>query len=120
MADVNFQWDKKGWLLPEITKNATRNEIEICQVQELHKEIKQNLNAIQYEELTPTLQNVAYKTIVNNVNERYEVMNIYYEHLQEVYDIVWRDTSDKEGKNFTGNPGESIWNDHRNKYKQKK
>ena len=62
------------------------------------KEIKQNLNAIQYEEPTPTLQNVAYKMIVNNVNEWYEVMNIYYEHLQEVYDIVWRDTSDKEGK----------------------
>ena len=62
------------------------------------KEIKQNLNAIQYEEPTPTLQNVAYKMIVNNVNEWNEVMNIYYEHLQKVYDIVWRDTSDKEGK----------------------
>ena len=36
--------------------------------------------------------------IVNNVNEWNEVMNIYYEHLQKVYDIVWRDTSDKEGK----------------------
>ena len=37
--------------------------------------------------------------IVNNVNEWYKVMNIrYYEHLQEVYNIVWSDTSDKEGK----------------------
>ena len=37
--------------------------------------------------------------IVNNVNEWYEVMNIrYYEHLQEAYDIVWSDNSDKEGK----------------------
>ena len=63
------------------------------------KEIKQNLNTIQYEERTPTLQNAGYKMIVNNVNEWYEVMNIrYYEHLQEVYDIVWCDTSDKDGK----------------------
>ena len=37
--------------------------------------------------------------IVNNVNGWYEVMNIrYYEHLQDIYDIVWSDTSDKEGK----------------------
>ena len=63
------------------------------------KEIKQNLNAIQYEEPTPTLQNAACKMIVNDVNEWYEVMNMrYYEHLQEVYNIVWSDTSDKEGK----------------------
>ena len=33
------------------------------------KEIKQNLNAIQFEEPTPTPQNAAYKMIVNNVNE---------------------------------------------------
>ena len=34
--------------------------------------------------------------IVNKVNELYKVMNIrYYEHLQEIYDIVWSDTSDK-------------------------
>ena len=46
------------------------------------KETKQNHNAIQYEEPTPTLQNAAYKMIVNNVNEWYEVMNIrYHEHL---------------------------------------
>ena len=62
------------------------------------KEIKQNLNAIQFEEPTPTPQNAAYKMIVNNVNEWYKVMNIRYEHLQEVYDVVWSDTSDKEGK----------------------
>ena len=63
------------------------------------KEINQNLNAILYEEPTPTLQNAAYKMIVNNVNESNKVMNIRYnEHLQEVYNIVWSDTSDKEGK----------------------
>ena len=34
--------------------------------------------------------------IVNKVNELYKVMNIrYYERLQEIYDIVWSDTSDK-------------------------
>ena len=60
------------------------------------KETKQNLNAIQYEEPTLTLQNAAYKMIVNKINELYKVMNIrYYEHLQEIYDIVWSDTSDK-------------------------
>ena len=63
------------------------------------KETKKNHNAIQYEEPTPTLQNAAYKMIVNNENEWYEVINIrYYEHLQEIYYIVWSDTSDKEGK----------------------
>ena len=63
------------------------------------KETKQNHNAIQYEEPTPTLQNAAYKMIVNNENEWYEVINIgYYEHLQEIYYIAWSDTSDKEGK----------------------
>ena len=63
------------------------------------KETKQNLSAIQYEEPTQTLQNAAYKMIVNKVNKLYEVMNIrYYEHLQEIYDIVWHNTSDKEGK----------------------
>ena len=37
--------------------------------------------------------------IVNNVNESNKVMNTRYnEHLQEVYNIVWSDTSDKEGK----------------------
>ena len=46
------------------------------------KETKQNHNAIQYKEPTPTLQNAAHKMIVNNVNEWYEVMNIrYHEHL---------------------------------------
>ena len=35
-----------------------------------------------YDEPTPTLQNAAFKMIVNNVNEWYELMNIrYYEHL---------------------------------------
>ena len=65
------------------------------------KEIKQNLNAIEFEEPTPTPQNAAYKMIVNNVNEWNKVMNIrYYEHLQEVYDIAWSDTSDKKGKSL--------------------
>ena len=46
------------------------------------KEIKQNLNAIQYEETTPSFQNAEYRLIVNNVHEWYEVMTIrYYEHL---------------------------------------
>ena len=46
------------------------------------EETSQNHNAIQYEEPTPTLQNTAYKMIVNNVNEWFKVMNIrYYEHL---------------------------------------
>ena len=37
--------------------------------------------------------------IVNNVNEWYKVMNMRsYEHLQEIYGIVWSDTSDKKGK----------------------
>ena len=63
------------------------------------KEIKQNLNAIQFEEPTPTPQNAAYKMIVNHVHEWNKVMNIrYYEHLQEVYDIAWSDISDKKGK----------------------
>ena len=63
------------------------------------KEIKQKQDAIQYEEPTPRLQNAPYKMMVNNVIEWYEVMNIrYYEHLQEIYGIVWSDTSEKEGK----------------------
>ena len=33
------------------------------------KEIKQKHIPIQYEEPTPTLQNAAYKMVVNNVNE---------------------------------------------------
>ena len=46
------------------------------------EETKQNLNAILYEEPAPTLQNAAYKMIVNKVNEWFEVMNIrYYKHL---------------------------------------
>ena len=86
MVDVNFEWHKKSWLLPGITKNTEkkwdRNLPSIGITHFKKEETKQNHNAIQYEEPTPTLQNTAYKMIVNNVNEWFEVMNIrYYEHL---------------------------------------
>ena len=56
-------------------------------------------NTETFDDPTPTLHNAAFKMHVKNLKEWYDLLIIrYYEKLQEVYDISWRDTSDKSGK----------------------
>ena len=53
------------------------------------------------DEPKPTLHNAAFTMHVKNIKEWYDLFNVrYYEKLQEVYNIVWTDTSDKNGENL--------------------